>query len=154
MLKSFSFIFLFLGFILTAQEPVEEASKWKYDGFSYADFGTGEEHSNFSLLYKVNPKLQVELQGFYDTYRVSDVFDVSFRVKWYPVKKIYLFSGLGTQVQGLKLGASLPRMSAYMMNGVGYEPTNNISIQAVNDINLNKNSGSSGFLKLKGKYRF
>lgn len=156
---------LFLTSIVTAQEPIERpplnptgVSNWEYDGFSYPDFGTGEQHSYFSLMYKMNPNLYTELQGFYDTYRTSNIFDISLRVRWYPAKKVYLFSGIGVQIQQSKVGEDIPVMPLRMINGVGYEPNKNISIEAVHDLNFSKNNSglnaSSNPFTLKGKYRF
>ncbi len=147
------------------QVPVEEPpldsttkSRWEYDGFSYADFGTGEEHSYFSLMYKMNPSLYSELQGFYDSYLTADIVDFSYRIRWYPTKKLYLFSGIGVQIQRLKVGSGLPVVPVRMINGVGYEATNSISVEAVHNLNFNKNAAgqnaSSSLFTLKGKYRF
>lgn len=163
--SQFFFFLLFVSLVLTGQEPVGEPplnltgpSNWKYDAFSYADFGTGEEHSYFSELYQLNPKLRAELRGFYDSYRTSDVLDVSHRVRWYPTKKLYLFSGVGVQFQRNKGGLNLPIMPVRMLNGVGYDPNENISFEAVHDFNFNKNMGglnaSPNLFTLKGKYRF
>ena len=159
------FFLLVASFVMHGQEPIEEPpldptglSKWEYDAFSYADFGTGEEHSYFTVLYKLNPKLQSELRGFYDSYRTSDVFDVSLRAKWYPTKKLYLFSGLGAQLQRNKGGLDLPIMPVRLFNGVGYEPKKNITIEAVHDLNFNKNgtglNATPNLFSLRGKYRF
>jgi len=134
--------------------PVKQIQqRWAYDSFSYADFGTGEQHSYFSIVYKLNPTLHAELRGFYDTYRAADIMDFSLRVKWYPSKKFYLFSGLGIEAQRAKVGR-LPNMPIRMLNGVGYDVHKNINIEAVHDLNLNAKSGMPNFATLKGKYRF
>jgi len=162
--KLFLFL-LFVSHVLMGQLPAEKpplnsglGSDWEYDGFSYTDFGTGEEHSYFSVLYKLNPKLHAELRGFYDSYRTSDIFDVSVRMRWYPTKKVYLFSGVGMQRQRGKGGIELPIMEVRMLNGVGYEPNKKITIEAVHDLNFNTNNAGSNatpsLLTLKGKYRF
>jgi len=153
----FSFLLLFISLTLTGQQSVEESaevSRWAYDAFSYPDFGTGEQHSNFYLLYKLNPKLKAELQGFYDSYRIADVFDVSFRVRWYPKKKVYLFSGFGTQIERSKVEGGLPIMPLYMTGGVGFEASKNIDIEAIYDLNLSENGGLPSVFRVRGKYRF
>lgn len=158
------FCLLFVCLIIRGQEPMEKpqdpanASNWEYDGFSYADFGTGEQHSYFSLMYKMNPNLYSELQGSFDTYLTADIVEFSYRLRWYPVKKIYLFSGVAIQGQRPKIGPGLPVVPVRIFNGVGYKPLENITIEAVHDLNFNenkvgKNAGSSLFT-LKGKYRF
>ncbi len=135
-----------------------EDSKWEYDGFSYANFGTGEEHSYFSVIYEMNPKLKAELQAYYDSYGTSDILDLSYRVRWYPTKKVCFFSGIGAQMQRTKGGLGIPIMPLRMLNGVGYEPKKNISIEAVHDLNFNASStglnATPVLFTLKGKYRF
>lgn len=153
MFKSLVFFF-FTSLVATSQTFVEEtAPKWSYDAFSYTDFGTQEQHSYFSILYELNPKLHAELQGFYDTYRTADVFDLSVRMKWYPAKKVYLFSGLGMQMQRDKGFGGLPIMPLRMLNGVGYKPNSNMIIEAGHDLNFSQNATPS-LITLKGKYRF
>lgn len=132
--------------------------RWAYDAFSYADFGTGEEHSYFSVVYKLNPKLHAELQGFYDSYRGFDLTAFSLRAKWYPTKKLYFFSGAGVRIQRSKIGNDSPTVPFQILNGVGYEPNGNITIEAVHDLNFNENSdglnATPSLFTLKGKYRF
>lgn len=132
--------------------------RWVYEAFSYPDFGTGEEHSYFSIIYKLNPTLHMELRGFYDTYRSQDVFDTSFRMKWYPTKRVYLFSGLGMESIWDKLRGGPPATSYRMLNGAGIEPNENITIEAVYDQYFDKNSAglnaTPSLLTLKGRYRF
>ncbi|TMM55922.1 hypothetical protein FEE95_14835 [Maribacter algarum] len=161
----FFFCTMLMSWVAMGQSPVEEPpldsatkSRWEYDAFSYADFGTDEEHSYFSLMYRMNPNLYSELQGFYDSYLSADIVDFSYRVRWYPTKKVYFFSGVGVQIQRPKVGPGLPVVPVRVMNGVGYEPTNSFSIEAVHCLNFNKNAAgqnaSSSLFTLKGKYRF
>lgn len=152
-----TFLLLFSSIVILAQEPIEKPPKWEYDGFSYADFGTGEEHSYFSVLKELNPKLHVELRGFYDSYRTSDVLDISYRLRWRPTKKIFLFSGIGLQRQRDKRGRA-PLTPARILYGVGFEPKKNINIEA--DYGLNYNVNNAGLdippniISIKAKYRF
>lgn len=140
---------------MIGQEPIEKP-ELEYDGFSYVDFGSGEEHSYFSVVYKLSPKLHTQLRGFYDTYRAYNVFDVSYRVKWNSTKKLYLFSGVGVQTQQTKGIIDLPIMPLRMLNGMGYDPKKNISIEAAHDLNFSKNSGgfAPSLFSVSGKYRF
>jgi len=39
-------------------------------------FWSEEQHSNFAFKYNINPRLFLELQGYYDTYLLADVFRV------------------------------------------------------------------------------
>ena len=140
--------------VLEPPPPVKPIQhRWAYDSFSSIDLETGEEHSYFSIVYKLNPTLHTELRGFYDTYRVADVMDFSLRVKWYPSKKFYVFSGVGVQAQRAKVG-KLPIMPIRMLNGVGYDVHKNISIEAVHDLNFSSDKGMPNLTALKGKYRF
>lgn len=129
---------------------------WAYETFSFVDFGTGEEHSYFSIVYKLNPNLHFELQGFYDSYRATDSTDFSVRTKWYPTKRIFLFSGLGARIERSKIGDSTPQMSYRTLNGLGYEADENLSMEAVHDLNFGGAglNAAPSLLTLKGKYRF
>ena len=153
-----TFLVLLATFVISGQESVENIASWKYDGFSYADFGTGEAHSYFSMTYKINPQLYAELRGFYDTYRTSNVFDLSYRMKWYAGKKMYLFSGIGVQKEQRIGGQGISIMPTRMLNGFGYEPNKNMRIEAVHDLNFNTKSGglnaTPSLFTLSGKYRF
>lgn len=160
----FVFFIFFITSWLIAQsgneEPSEnsvEGSSWSYDGFSYDDLGTQELHSYFSVNYRLSPKLHAELQGFYDTYRTADVFDLSLRFKWYPSDKMYLFSGVGVQMEQRKVPGQSPvsSMPMRMLNGFGYELNTNLELEAVHDLNFKGSSnGVPSLLKVKGKYRF
>lgn len=161
----FFFLMIFLVSIAYGQENTEEfstnetgISNWQYDAFTYADFGTGEQHSYMSVIYELNPKLYLELQSYYDAYRSGDILDTSFRVRWYPVKKIYFFTGFGTQLQHAKVGKGLPVTPFRMVNGFGFEPNKNMSIETVHDLNFNTNSAgfnsTPNLFSIRGKYRF
>lgn len=156
--KKLTLLLLFLPFVILAQEPIEKCSQWQYDGFSYADFGTGEEHSYFSISRQLSSQFYVELRGFYDKYRVSNIFDLSSRVKWHPTKKLYFFSGIGIQKEQKIGGQGLQIMPVRMLNGVGYELKKNINFEAVHDLNFNANSAglnaTPSLFTLRGKYRF
>ena len=156
--KRITLLLLFATIIIYAQEPKEKLPKWEYEGFSYVGFGTGEEHSCFSLGLEMNPKLHQELQGFYDSYRASDVSVFSYRMKRFLSKKTYAFSGFGLQIERSKFEVSKSKFSGRMMNGFGFEPQKNISIEAVYDYNFNTvlpgiNGAPSSFI-LGGKFRF
>ncbi len=161
----FVLFLFFIHMVLIGQELIEKPpvdslaiSKWSSDGFSYADLGTQEQHSYFSVLFELDPKFYAELQGFYNSHRISDVLDLSTRVKWYPVKKVYLFSGVGIQVDRTKGFGGLPIMPTRMFKGVGYEPNKSIKIEAVYDLNFNTTNAefnaTPSLFTLKGKYRF
>lgn len=156
--EKITLLLLFATIAIYGQEPKEKPPKWEYEGFSYVDFGTGEEHSYFSLTREMNPKLHQELQGFYDSYRASDVTVFSYLMKRFLSKKVYAFSGVGLQIERSKFEVSGPKFSGRMMSGFGFEPKKNISIEAVYDYNFNTtlpgiNSAPSSFI-LGGKYRF
>lgn len=157
-----TFFVLLLCCALRAQSPVEKESsdlssnsKLAYAARTY-QLGMGEEHSYFSLTNQLSPKLQTELRGFYDTYRSGNVFDISYRAKWYVGKKLYFFGGAGLQMERVLNGG--PIFTPKISSGIGYDINKNIGIEAVYDYNFNSvspafNASPSG-LKLSGKYRF
>lgn len=140
------FFYLLSGCLITlGQEPVEKellnsprTSTLQYDAFSYADLGTGEKHSYFSVLYQLNPKLEAELRVFYDTYQISNRVRAEFLLKKYVTDKLYIFSGLEIEAETKVMpGRSIlpPRLGA--IGGVGYDVNDNFLLEAKGNFQLN-----------------
>ncbi|SDM81478.1 hypothetical protein [Kriegella aquimaris] len=128
------------------------------DSFSYPNFLNGERHASFLVDYDISRALRVELQGFYDTYLLGDVFKVSIAPKWYVTKRMYFFSGVEMEKDLEKYGnePAAPRLD--LMNGVGYDVDDNFTIEARHDLQFNK-TGYGEFttpvmFSVGGKYKF
>lgn len=166
MLKSFSILFFFMGgAIVYAQRPrVVPDSKNKphrhlnVDGFSYPIFLNGEQHASFLIDYELQKTLQVELEGFYDTYLLGDVFKVSIAPKWYVSKRMYFFSGIEVENNLDKYGEKPPPVRLDFINGVGYEVDDSFTIEARHDLQFNETGGvqftTPVMFSVGGKYKF
>jgi len=130
---------------MSAQElvsgKVDEFPSLTIHSFSYPLFLNGEQHSSFKLNYRITDSLQAELQGFYDTYLLTDRFRVSLLLKQYLTKKIYLFSGVEIEMEGAKsllVYKRPPRVG--FISAVGYDVTSDFIIEAKGNIGINKTS--------------
>lgn len=128
------------------------------EGFSYPTFFDGETHSNFTATYEMDTNFLIELQGYYDTYLLANVFRVPVRAKWYVSDRLYLFSGLEMEVELDKYGLKPPPPRLKLINGMGYDVDKNFSIQATHDLQFNTsnfgNYATPNLFSLSGKYKF
>jgi len=160
------FIFAFLVLPrLYAQEFTEEMiknSKSKnaltIEGFSYPLFLDNETHSNFTVAYEFDPTFLIELEGFYDTYRLYDIYESRLLLKKYLSNRFYFFTGLGTETELDKHGFKPPPTRIKTFNGFGYEVDEKFSLEAKHDLHFNKtnfgNYGTPNLFSLGGKYKF
>ena len=128
------------------------------EDFAYPVFLDEEMHSSFTVGYEFDAKFLVELQGFYDTYRLSDVFGMNFRSRYYFSSKFYLFSGIGLEIERDKYGLRPPPPRIKTTNGFGYDVDNKFSLEAKHDLHFNKtnfgNYGTPNLFSISGKYKF
>lgn len=128
------------------------------EDFSYPVFFDGEVHSNFTVAYEFDTEFLIELQGFYDTYRLNDVFDLSLRSKYYLSNKLYFFSGIGLEKERDKHGFRPPPLRVKLINGFGYDIDQKFSLEAKQNLHFNKtnfgNYGTPNLFSLSGKYKF
>jgi hypothetical protein len=114
-------------------------------GQSYPIFLNGEEHSSFMVKYGISKSTQLELQGFYDTYLMSNRFRTCLVGKAYVNDKLYVFSGLDVEIDIAKYGqrSQAPRLG--VVSGVGYDSNENFMLEAKSIIQLNNSKvGSYG----------
>ncbi|WP_339713211.1 hypothetical protein [uncultured Kriegella sp.] len=128
------------------------------DSFSYPTFLNGERHASFLVDYELSEALRVELEGFYDTYLLGDVFKVSIAPKWYVFKRMYFFSGMELEKDLDKYGNEPAQPRLDLLNGVGYDVDDNFTIEARHDLQFNK-TGYGQFttpvmFSVGGKYKF
>ena len=73
-------------------------------------------------------------------------------------RMVSFFFELSLKQEGGKGLGALPIMPVRTFNGVGFEANKNITIEAVHDLNFNKNTAwlnaTPRLITLKGKYRF
>jgi len=159
-------LFLSLFFsILSAQEIETEKpmssiqdNRLIIDAFAYPDLMFGERHAWFSVNYKLSPKFWIELQGFYDTYILSDVFRVPLRAKYYITDKFYIFSGVEAEMERNTYSLDGVPIKMRATSGAGYEFTKNLLIEASYNLQFGQgplgNYGTPDMLNLTGRYRF
>ena len=128
------------------------------EAFSNPVFLNDEMHSNFAVIYEVDTGFLVELQGYYDTYLLGDVFRVPLITKYYVNDKLYFFSGFEFEADLDKYGRKPAPPRLKFKNGVGYDIDKNFSLEANHDLQFNKtNLGNYAAPKLfsfSGKYKF
>ena len=128
------------------------------EDFAYPFFFDGEVHSNFVTSYVFDPEFLIQLQGFYDTYRLNDVFELRLRGKRYLLDNMYLFVGSGLEMEKDKHGLEPPPIRLKVINGFGYDFDDKFSMEASHNIHFNKTSfgnyGTPNLFSLSGKYKF
>lgn len=160
-------LFVLCLFILgiNAQEEKSDANSNKtgnagvtITAFSYPTFLNNEMHSAFEVNYKLSEDFELELQGFYDTYRLADVFKAPLMIKWNLSDKLYLLSGSEIFIEQDKLRSRPPVLKVYMVNGMGYDINRNMMLEAKHDLHFNKSNfgvySVPNLFSLTGKYRF
>lgn len=106
-------------------------------GFSYPIFLNEEKHASFLVNYPLSNQLHMELQGFYDTYLVSNRFRLNLSLKQYLTEKLYVIGGVEIEAGDYKqiLPSQPPRIGAVM--GFGYDVLNNFAIEGKFNAQLN-----------------
>ena len=126
---------------LTEEPPKDygdSKNKLMIDGRSYPIFLNGEEHSSFLVRYNVLERLKLDLNGFYDTYLMTNRIRTNFLGKWYVQKNLYIFSGLEVEMEANKyseLKPMPPRVG--FISGMGYDVNDNFTIEAKGNFQLN-----------------
>ena len=144
-MKHLVFYILFGASVCCAAQHVEEQasllddslSKFETSGRSYPLFVDGEEHSSFLVSYLNSERLQIDLEGFYDTYMLANRFKTYVAAKYYLNDALYLFSGLDMEMDIDKYGGkpSAPRVG--VVGGMGYEVNEQWMIEARSNIQSN-----------------
>ncbi len=158
--------FFLFGFWMTAQnqetkpysasisEPRLTISDFEYPRVWWST----EQYSSFIFSYKVRSKFLIELQGFYDSYLLADVFKMPLTTKLYLTDELYLFSGIELESERDKLQLNLPPPQLKYKNGFGYDIKSNFFIEIIHDLHFDKSIygayGAPNLFSLKGKYEF
>jgi hypothetical protein len=113
-----------------------------FDDFTYPLFLDSEVHSSFLLNYRLTDNLQVELQGFYDTYILTNRFRSSLVLKQYLTNKLYLFGGIDLEMEYVKQSSTIPKRPPRLgfINGLGYDINSDFSLEAKSNIGMNQSS--------------
>lgn len=140
-------ILLMIGRVVIAQvteKPQQVGSSPLYGssitGHSYPLFLNGEKHSAFMVRYGISRATQLELEGFYDTYLMTNRFRTSLVGKVYLDDKLYLFSGLDAEIDIDKysMKPKAPRLG--VVSGVGYDINGDFMLEAKSNFQLNNSN--------------
>lgn len=131
--------------------------------FSYPTFFNGEIHAYFLMDYRISETLEAELQGFYDTYLLSNRFRTSLVFKRFITEKLYVFAGIEAEFAENKVlrPPSIPRVGA--VTGLGYDLNKNFLMEVKYNYQLNNSPmGAYGepfvpmprIYTISGKFKF
>jgi len=146
--------FLFLFVIVSKGQEVEEPpvtnlpsslTGLSITGHAYPASAIGDVHKSFMVQYGVSKSFQLELQGFYDTYILSERFRSSVLAKVYMNKRLYLLGGLETGIATENAGVAQTPYRLGFIAGAGYDVSENLMIELKSNVQLNKsNIGALG----------
>ena len=106
-------------------------------GNSYPIFLNREEHSSFTINYGISKQALLELQGFYNTYLLTNRVRTSLTGKVYLNDKLHLFSGLDLELEASKYGRPPQPYRLGSLMGAGYDVNDNLMFEAKSNIQLN-----------------
>lgn len=149
------------GIVMYGQEIdiLTPTSKLTIDDFAVPKvWWSSEQHANFIFSYEMSSSFFLELQGFYDSFLLADVFKMPITSKLYVLDKFYLFSGVEIESERDKMQLNLPPPQLKFKNGFGYDVQRNIMLQFEHDLHFNKSIigayGTPSLFSLSGKYKF
>jgi len=138
--------------------PKSKISVLSIESFSYPTFMSGEQHSHFNIDYNLDKKFSAELQGFYDTYLLSDVVRFELRSKYYLGSKLYLFSGIASESEINIYSGKISPPRFLLINGAGLNVTKGLELEARHEFQINNaglgNYGLPNLFSVQGKYKF
>ncbi len=159
------FISIFLIYISiysqveTNSNPTDqEDPKITTSGISYGHKLTPGQHSQFTIDYKVNSNLFLQVRGDLKIYGLVEVFKVPILSKRYISDKSYLFSGAEVELTRDFLGAAQFDSQFKLINGFGYDVNQHFTIEAKQDFNFSEGNlgpfANPNMFSVKGKFKF
>lgn len=142
---SFLFLFSIVLYGQTIEEPPtsklpSSLSGISITGHSYPVSAIGDVHKSFMVQYGIFKSTQLELQGFYDTYILSERFRSSLLFKRYLNDRLYLLSGLEVEVATEKNELMVAPYRLGFVVGTGYDVSENFMIELKSNVQLNKST--------------
>jgi len=129
----------------TVEEPTTTTApssliELSFSGNAYPISAIGDVHKSFMVQYGISKSTQLELQGFYDTYLLTERFRTNLVGKVYLNDKLYLFSGMEVEAE---TGSYSNFISPYRLGfvaGAGYDINENFMIEVKSNVQLNNSS--------------
>ncbi|MEW7292063.1 hypothetical protein [Aquimarina sp. 2304DJ70-9] len=142
---------------IEAQEP-----RLITDGVSYMEPSNPEQHSRYTISYRVSSNLFLEVRGQYDVYPIVNVFKSALLAKRYVSNGVYIFSGGEIELTKVVYTDQLPipdiPAQYRVINGLGYDVNPYLSIEAQKDFDINPTYlspfSSPNSFSVKGKLKF
>lgn len=143
---------------------VDNSDKSTISGFAYPLFVDGETHKSYMVSYAMHPKLKIEWEEFYNTYRTLHRVRNILRAKFNLDEKWHLFTGveMEREIQPHSAIRPLPPRVG-LLGGLGYEVNPGFVLEAGANMQINKSPmGAFGesvvpmpeVYTLKGKIKF
>ena len=145
LVSGFLFFFVIASWGQTIEEPPVSGLQSSQKGFlitdhAYPTGATGDIHKSFMMQYGITKSLKLELQGFYDTYILSERFRSSLLFKRYLNDRLYLLSGLEVEVATEKDELLDAPYRLGFVAGTGYDVSENFMIELKSNVQLNKST--------------
>ncbi|TDS14416.1 hypothetical protein DFQ03_2503 [Maribacter caenipelagi] len=145
LVRSFLFMFVIIAKGQTIEEPPvsnlpSSLTGLSVTGHAYPASAIGDVHKSFMVQYGVSKSMQLELQGFYDRYILSERFRSSLLAKVYLNERLYLLGGVEAEIatENTEVGQSPYRIG--FVTGLGYDVDPNLIIELKANIQLNNPS--------------
>ncbi|MGB2761456.1 MAG: hypothetical protein WBC58_15965 [Maribacter stanieri] len=153
-MKVFMSSFLFL-FVIVSKGQVKENPPisnlpssligLSITGHAYPDSAFGDVHKSLLVQYGLSKSTKIELQGFYDTYLLTERFRSSLLAKVYLSERLYVIGGLEAEVATENAGIGSTPYRLGFVAGLGYDVDQNLMIEVKANIQLNDpNFGAYG----------
>jgi hypothetical protein len=145
LVQSFLFLFIIVSNGQTIEEPPasnlpSSLSGLSITGHAYPISAIGDVHKSFMVQYGIFKSTQLELQGFYDTYILSERFRSSLLFKRYLNDRLYLLTGLEVEVATEKKELLEAPYRLGFVAGTGYDVSENFMIELKSNVQLNKST--------------
>lgn len=145
LVQSFLFLFIIASNGQTIEEPPvsnlpSSLSGLSVTGHAYPISAIGDVHKSFMVQFGIFKSTQLELQGFYDTYILSERFRSSQLFKRYLNDRLYLLTGLEVEVATEKDELLNAPYRLGFVAGTGYDVSENFMIELKSNVQLNKST--------------
>lgn len=155
---------LFILMFKSNGQVIENEPKGSLETFTYPLFLGHEQHSSMTFKYGINESLEVELQGFYDTYLMENRVRSALIFRQYLTKRLHVLFGGEDEIR--LQNATFPLKNAErfsLISGFGYDVDENFLLEVKSNSQIGKSTiGAFGesliptpqLLTLGGKIKF
>ncbi|MBU2994908.1 hypothetical protein KO500_00585 [Cellulophaga baltica] len=163
MLKFFVSLVLFSSNIVFGQssgissDHIFDVQSIYINSFGYMHYSNDEQHSNFTVDWRVNENNSLMINGNYDTNSVGDISRFQFIYKTKLTANFNAFAGYEKSIQREIFGGNIAKNSKAII-GLGYNVDDSVSLQVINQTNVGNQSFSNldigSLIKLGTKVKF